>query len=221
MTEPIQPPTGLAGPPDPIDSLVSEATVRRLAEAVARLNSDSDWLLDALIETVLAMKPVSPSELTKQQEAFLIDSGEFTSQELASTQRNVAKGSLQLGAAEAWLSLLCATLSLKQVSGFLGWGEDAVRAAVSEGRLYGVRIAGRLRLPAWQFNIGSPEKLIPRLAEVIEAVSPRWEWHSVSAFMNTPQRDLVSEGRKTPVEWLRDGGDTDELKQIIESDDWW
>ena len=167
------------------------------------------------------MKPVSKSELTKQQELFLIASGDFTAEELSATQQDVAKGSLQLGVAEARLSLLCATLSLDHVMGFLGWEEDVVRDAISDDRLYAVAIADRLRFPAWQFNVGSPTKLLPGLTDVIRAVEPRWEWHSVSAFFATAQSSLVTEGRRTPAEWLRDGGDINAVIDLVQADEWW
>jgi hypothetical protein len=43
-------------------------------------------------------------------------------------------------------------------------------------------------------------KLLPGLVDIIEAVTPRWGWHSVAGFMATPQSSLVAEERKTPVE---------------------
>lgn len=200
---------------------VSEDAVRRLAEAVARLGNDSEYFLQALTDMLLAMKPISRERLTESDVRFLIESGAFTAESWAETSASVDRGSLQLGAAEAWLSRLSATMSLDDVSGFLGWGEEAVRAAVAERRLYAVDISGRLRFPAWQFNIGHPNELIPGLTEVIEVVTPRWDWHSVAGFMATPQSSLVAEGRKTPVEWLRDGGDVKKVREIVESDDWW
>jgi hypothetical protein len=203
-----------------LGSHVTDDAIRRLAEAVARLGNDPDWFVHALTETVLAMKPVSPSKFTKQQEQYLIESGSFTAEELAGTRREIARGSLQLGAVQAWLSDMCATISLGDAVGFLGWLEDDVRTAVSEGRLYAIEISGRLRFPAWQF-VGSSEKLIPGLAEVIKVVAPRWSWHSVAGFMRTPQSSLVAGGRMTPVEWLRDGGDVRAVRKIVESDDRW
>jgi len=112
-------------------------------------------------------------------------------------------------------------MSLDNVTGFLKWDEEAVRAAVSEGRLYAIEISGRLRFPVWQFSLESPGKLLPGLAEVIQVVTPRWGWTSVAGFMATAQSSLVATGRKTPVAWLRDGGDVDTVRQIVESDDWW
>jgi hypothetical protein len=205
-----------------IGTPVSDEAVRLLADAIALLAADGPYVVDAVTEFVLALRPVSrDGRLSKQQEKFLIESGDFTAEELEETKREVDRGSLQVGAVEAFLSHLCATMSLEDAAGFLGWDEEAVTAAVSEGRLYGVEISGRLRFPSWQFNLGSPDKLLPGLAEVIKVVTPRWGWHSVAGFMATPQEDLVAKGRKTPVAFLRDGGDVSEVRAIVESDDWW
>ena len=199
----------------------SDDAVRRLAEAVARLSNDPAWFLRALEEVILAMTPMSLERRTEQEESFLIESGRFTAEELAEAQTYVDRGSLQLTIAEGFLSNLRATLSLAEVTGYLDLDDEAVRTAVADGRLYAVEISGRLRFPAWQFNVGSPEKLIPGLTEVIEVVTPRWDWQSVAGFMATPQSALVAEGRKTPVAWLRDGGEVETVKQIVESADWW
>ncbi|TFD12884.1 hypothetical protein E3T35_06245 [Cryobacterium sp. TMT1-2-2] len=205
---------GRVGPPVLNDAL------RQLGEAIDHLAGDSDYIIRALTDMLLAMRPASMKRLTRQQEAFLIESGAFTADELVSTSREVDRGSLLLGAAEVWLSNLFATMSLENVTGFLGWDEDAVRAATSAERLYAIEISGRLRFPVWQFNVGHPDKRIPGLTEVIEVVTPRWDWQSVAGFMATPQPSLVANGRKTPVEWLRDGGDVSAVKQIVEADDW-
>jgi hypothetical protein len=217
--------TGSAPAPDNADGRIcphiSEDAVRRLAEAVAQLANDQEYFLKALTDFLLAMKPISRERLSANEVRFLIESGDFTAEEWAETSASVDRGSLQLSGAEAFLSHLNATMSIDNVTGFLGWDEEAVQAAVHEGRLYAVEISGRLRFPVWQFSLGSPGKLLRGLAEIIEVVMPRWGWTSVAGFMATPQLSLVAEGPKTPVAWLRDGGDVDAVRQIVESDDWW
>lgn len=204
-----------------IGTRVSGEAVRRLAEAVARLSNDHAFFLEALTDFLLAMKPISLERLAGNEVRFLIESGAFTADEWAETSAAVDRGSLQVAATEGWLLGLFETTSMDVVTGFLGWNEEAVRAAVAEGRLFALEISGRLRFPVWQLSSGSPSKLLPGLTEIIQVVTPRWDWHSVAGFMTTPQSSLVAEGRKTPASWLRDGGDVDAVKQIIESDDWW
>jgi len=205
---------------EPRGSKLSIETLRLFGDAVEQLGGDSEYIVRSLSEMLTAMKPVAPSELTRHHVRFLVESGEFTAETLAETQRRVQRGSLQLGAAQAWLSQILATMSLDETVGYLGWDEIAVRDAVVERRLFAIDVSDRLRFPSWQFNVGSPEKLIPGLSEVIEVVLPRWSWQSVSGFMSTPQSSLIANGRKTPVAWLRDGGDVDAVRQIVESDDW-
>ncbi|WP_130176564.1 hypothetical protein [Cryobacterium sp. SO1] len=202
------------GPPALDDAL------RQLGQAIDHIAGDSDYIVRSLTDMLLAMRPASRNGLSKQQERFLIESGTFTAEELDSTSSEVDRGSLQLGAAEAWLSNQLTSMSLEDVAGFLGWNEDEVRPAVTERRLYAIEISGRLRFPAWQFNFGYPNKLIPGLTEVIEVVSPRWDWQSVAGFMATPQSSLVAEGQKSPVDWLRDGGNVHDVIEIVEASDW-
>ncbi|TFD01322.1 hypothetical protein E3T28_07130 [Cryobacterium sinapicolor] len=200
---------------------ISDAALQRLGEAITHLEGDPDYIVRSLTEFMLTMRPVAKHRLTSLQERFLIESGALSAGGLASTASKVDRGSLQLGAAEAWFSHLCATISLEDVAGFLGWDEVAVRTAVSEGRLYAIEITGRLRFPDWQFNAAAPGHLMPGLPALIAAVAPRWDWHSIAGFMATPQSSLIAEGRQTPVEWLRNGGDIDTVTSIVEWDDCW
>ena len=207
-------------PDDDLDPHFLNA-LRQLGKAVDDLKADTPYILRALTEMLRALRPVSvEGSARKQRMRYLIESGAFTAEQLSTAMSAVDRGALQLRAAEAWLSQLCTTMSLEETTGYLGWSEEAVQAAVSEGRLYGVDISGRLRFPAFQFNVGSATKLIPGLTDIIEAVAPRWDWRSVAGFMATPQSSLIAEGRKTPVEWLRDGGDVAAVISIVESNDW-
>lgn len=199
---------------------VSDDAVRRLAEAVARLANDPEYFLQALTDMLLAMEPNSHEELPENDVRYLIESGAFTAETWAAASASVDKGSLQLQVSEGWLLGLFATISLENATGYLGWDEEAVRKAVADGHLYAFEISGRLRFPTWQFNVGSPVKLLPGLTEIIEVVAPRWSWRSVSGFMATPQSELVAAGRQTPVEWLRDGGDVNDVKVLVEFSDW-
>lgn len=223
MTEdsssPVDDPTDPVHPATTTDG-VSEAAIRRLAEAVAQLSNDSDYFLRELTDMLLAMKPVSKEKLSENEVRFLIESGAFTADEWTEASESVNRGSLQLSAAEGWLSGLFETASMETTAGFLGWNEGDVRAAVSEGRLYAIEISGRFRFPTWQFDAGSPLKLLPGLTRVIELVAPRWHWQSTAGFMSTPQRSLVAEGRKTPTQWLRDGGDIEHIQELVETSDW-
>ncbi|MDY7541800.1 hypothetical protein [Cryobacterium sp. 5B3] len=110
---------------------------------------------------------------------------------------------------------------MEVVTGFLDWNEETVRAAVAEGRLYAIEISGRLRFPVWQFSIGSPEKLLPGLTQIIQVITPRWTWQSAAGFFAASQSSLIAKGPQTPVQWLRHGGDVRDVIEIVEADDWW
>ena len=195
--------------------------IRDFLDAVNALAGENGFILAGLTEFLRTQKSVTRDGLSKQHEQYLIESGAFTAEELAAAQQDVNRGDLQLGAAEAWLSHLCATLSLEQAVGFLGWTEEDVRTAASEGRLHAVVIAGRLHFPDWQFCLAVGSKMLPGLDNVLDALVDRWSWTSISAFMNTPQTSLVAMGRMTPTAWLRDGGDASKVRAIAESGDGW
>ncbi|MFJ3393660.1 hypothetical protein [Leifsonia aquatica] len=206
---------------EPAASGVSEATVRELARAIARLNNDPEWFMEALLEFLYSVRPVQPNRLTEAQKRYLIESGDFTAESLAETEADVDRGSLQLSVIQGWLTHLLDTSSLDETAGYLGMAEDQVIGLVEEGRLYATAVHGRLRFPHWQFDVSKPGKVLPHLPEVIQAVRPDWQSQSLAAFMATPQEDLVAEGRKTPTAWLRDGGDVQEVIDLIELDRFW
>lgn len=215
---PADSPDGTGSEPGAVH--VSEDAVRRLAEAVGRLANDQAYFVQSLVDFLLTLKPISLERLSANEVRFLIESGAFSADEWAETSAAVDRGSLQLRTTEAWLLALFATMSIEGATGFLGWNESDVTDAVADGRLYAIEISGRLRFPGWQFDVGSPSKLLPGLTQIIGLITPRWDWQSAAGFMATPQRDLVARGRKTPIQWLRDGGDVDEVREIIEASDW-
>jgi hypothetical protein len=196
----------------------SDDAVRRLAQAIERLGNDADYFVDALTEKLLSIEPlIKPEPDDDSDRAFLIASGSFSAAEYDAARRSVARGSLQLRVVESWFSSLAGTLSLNAMAGFLHWSDDEVTTAVADGRLYAVEISGRLRFPEWQLSLSSPGKLLPGLAEVIAADNPKRSWIVLAGLMGTPQEDLYGEGHKTPVAWLRDGGDVTRVTDIVMS----
>jgi hypothetical protein len=196
----------------------SDVAVRRLAEAIERLGNDADYFMDALTEKLLSIEPLlKPEPDDDSDRAFLIASGSFSADEYDDARRSVARGSLQLRVVESWFSSLASTLSLQAIAGFLHWSEDEVTTAVADGRLHAVEISGRLRFPEWQLSLSSPGKLLPGLAEVIAAASSEQSWIVLAGLMGTPQEDLYGEGNKTPVAWLRDGGDVSRVTDVVMS----
>lgn len=198
----------------------AEASAKRLANAVNRLSMNGQYILDALAAKLESMQPTSADRLTERERAYLIESGSFSKQQLSQSESKIDRGSLQLLTIQGWLLNLLDTLSLDEVGEFLNEDDDAIRREVTDGQLYAVEVTDRLRFPRWQFSLGSPDKRLPGLASIIEATATRWDWQSVAGFMSTPQPALTGKGSKTPVEWLRDGGDVSAVSEIVASTDW-
>jgi hypothetical protein len=203
------------------DGAMTEAdALQRLDEAVKRLDGDTAWILDSLAETIGAMKPIEKNGMSDEQKKLLVEAGAFTAEELDHATREVNRGSLKVSAAEAFLSHFYKTVSLEAIAAYLRWDEAEVRRAVAEGRLCATEIAGRLRFPVWQLSLPDPEKLLPGLQPLLQAGLQRWDWSGLTAFMSTPQEDLVMRGQQTPAEWLRRGGSIKDVRGIIESWEW-
>jgi len=221
MTDPAAPneqPTESKTDNDFLIGIASEDAVRRLAQAIERLGNDADYFTDALTEKLMSIEPLlKPEPDDDSDRAFLVAAGSFSAAEYDAARRSVARGSLQLRVVESWFSSLAGTLSLKAIAEFLHWSDDEVTTAVADGRLYAVKISGRLRFPEWQLSLSSPGKLLPGLAEVIAAASSEQSWIVLAGLMGTPQEDLYGEGNKTPVAWLRDGGDVRRVTDVVMS----
>jgi hypothetical protein len=200
---------------------ISPDAIQRLAEAVARLNTnDPEHFVRALTDRILAMTPVTKERLTENESRFLIEAGQFTKDQLVETTAAVDEGTLQLDMAEAWLSGIRSTLSVEDVAAFLDRSEEDVRSAVAVDHLYAIEISGQLRFPIWQLDAGSPGKVLPGLADLVPAVSSRRHWQSVAGFVATTQQELIATGPQTPTEWLRRGGNIDAVLAVIEGSEW-
>jgi hypothetical protein len=163
------------------------------------------------------MRP--PGSPTEAEVGYLLSSGAFTPPEMAAISREVARGSLALDGAEAFLAAVRATWSFERVTEYLHMSAGEVNSAIVEGRLYAVEVGRHLRFPVFQFNVGRPQPLIPHLPTLIEAVRGRWGWTSTAAFMDTPQDSLLAAAGQTPRAWLIDGGEPDRVMNLIRLQD--
>lgn len=206
-------------PPDDSVFRVIDDDVRCLAETVASLANDPEYLARVLPDMLLAVLSNSKNRPSKAAVRSFIESGGFTSEEWAEISISVDRESLQLGETADWLTGIFDTMSVEDAAAFLEWEEELVKVAVASGQLYGVEVSGRLRLPIWQFKRGSPTTLLDRLPELLSALDGR-RWSSVVGFMKTGHLNLLAMGRRTPSQWLRDGGDIDDVIRIIVMSDW-
>lgn len=93
--------------------------------------------------------------------------------------------------------------------------DSRIRHRLKEGKLSGWKGHGGWRLPAWQF---SGSDVLPGLDAVLDAAPDDQPALVVAAFMNTPQTDLVIDGRQaTPREWLLAGGDPGPVARMAET----
>jgi len=200
---------------------VSDHLVTELVQAVNALEAASRFVLTGLRDVLRNQPVVERHRLTEEQRQFFIDASEMTSEELDETERQVDRGSLQLGGAKSWLLSALDTRSLQEIADYMDLTEEETVAAVSEGRLYGVEIAGSLRFPTWQMNVGRSARTVKGLDRIIAAAATAgWGWQRLSAYFVIPQEDLIEEGRLTPLTWLQDIGDVDKIVSLIEASVW-
>lgn len=216
---------------EPKDNGPAEVTIppgsnRELADFLTALNGlrlDSNYVLASLSELLSTYETRPQDGLSPEDATYLIERGAFTAAELSAAQAEVDRGGLERNSIEAFLTHLLATLSLDEAAGVLGRPEGAVHTAADAGDLHAVTIAGRLRFPSWQFHLSSPNKLLPGFdRHFLASLVDRWpDWKSCASFMSTPQEDLVAEGRQTPTAWLGEGGDVEDVLEIVEAEDCW
>ena len=187
---------------------------RRLAEAVASLAEDPEYFVRVLTNILRATKSTSNPQISKREVRAYIESGKFNSKEWAEISVSVDRDSLRLSESEDWVMNIFDTMSIEDAASHLEWDEDFIQVAVTAGQLYAVEVSGRLRFPLWQFDAGSPVTLLHRLPELIKALNQR-QWQSAVGLMRTPHRSLVAKVQTTPTQWLRNGGDIDDVIRIV------
>jgi hypothetical protein len=199
-------------------AVTTDAAVQ-LVQAIAALGGDTDYLIDALTQTLRSLRPVSTeSALDDAERRFLIESGTFTETEFEGAMTAVGRGELQLVEVESWMFRLLDTLSAEQAADQLELTGDELDLAVRARELLSLKVAGRLRFPRWQF-VTSPEgRLLPGL-EVLIPEAPPYGILSWAAFMHSPMEELSGFGPQTPIQWLREGGDVEAVLEILRDEE--
>jgi len=197
-----------------------EASVRYLMEAARSQGRDQDMVVTLISEAAEALKERQPrgGALTEDQVAFLIESGTFTPERFAEVEASVARGDLAELERRTRLEAVTGSLSVAEAAQRLGIDSSRVRHRLSKGSLVGFMIGGKRRLPAWQFTDDPKQPVLTGLSQVISALPHDMHPASVQNFMSTPQEDLlIDDHGVTPVEWLRLGGDPQEVVDILNS----
>lgn len=200
---------------------VVEESVEYLRSVVQSKGWNDDVVAVLIRESADLLKEREPrgGGLSEDQARFLIESGDFTAEELAETERQVAAGELASEERQTRLGALARTLSAAEVADRLDIDPSRVRHRQGKGLLYSFLVGGKRRYPTWQFVTGT-KMVLPHLASVVEAFPEDWHPAGVEAFMTAPKSSLVSgvsSERLSPVEWLMNGGDPQDVVDILDS----
>ena len=107
-----------------------------------------------------------------------------------------------------YAALLATARPVAEAARLLGVDPSRVRQRLGERTLYGVKAGRGWRLPAFQFDLDQPDRLVPGIGAVLAAL-PR-DLHPVAVYnwLILPDPDLTWQGEPvSPLDWLRSGGD--------------
>ena len=200
------------------------ATDLSVNEYVRAQTEHPEWMPDRSSHPAAA--PIPDHDLTAVLEMSGLSEG---AQESARGEA----GDVDLGAriaahgVQTLADLLESTYSTQQAAGVLDLHPSNIRRAVQQGRWYAVRVAGKLRLPTWQFveettydHVPGEDAVpdvewipLPNLAALVPGIPAELHPLTVAGFMTTSQPEL--EGR-TPVEWLAGGGGVIPVVELLE-----
>ena len=116
-----------------------------------------------------------------------------------------------------YAALLATSLSAPEVSRALGVDSSRVRQRLAERTLYGIKLRGGWRLPAFQFE---GQGLLPGIDQVLPHLDPELHPVAVYRWFATPNPDLViDEGDNgerivSPRDWLHTGRDPSVVAEI-------
>lgn len=161
--------------------------------------------------------------ISAQERAFLIESGEFTTEELAETEASVARGDLRELENRTLLKAIAASLSESEAAEKLGVSRDRVQELHAAEKLFGFEAGPVTVYPRWQFTGTRPEGLLPHLAHLLlEFLPDERDPASLQAFMTVPKEDLTFRGeQQTPIQWLLRDGRLDAIGDVIEGERWY
>ncbi len=190
----------------------------RLGRAIKGVGGDTAFIMEAITEFIEDLRPVQVDATPPGFRDWLIESGAMSNDEFEATAAAVERGALQVMFMRSFLRFLSDTLTLEEATGVLGITEDEVRRAVEERTLHAFEVHGRLRFPLWQFDTKEPDHRLPGLTDIVQCIPQDMDWLSIQRLMTSPHEDLCSEGPQSPVEWLRDGGDIDQIRELVGGD---
>jgi hypothetical protein len=191
-----------------------------LIEVVVSQDHDDDRVVIVLQELVELLQRRQPrgGALSDDQVAFLIEADAISSSEFAEIQASLGRGDLVKQELKTRLEPVINSLSEAEVALRLGIDVFQVRDSQVQDHLYSFTAGGRRRYSDWQFTSDPAQPLLPGLADLVSGALEDIHPASVQGFMTMPQEDLAVDGKRmTPVEWLLQGRDPQELVSILES----
>lgn len=113
---------------------------------------------------------------------------------------------------------MASALTAAQAAKRLGVNASRIRQRLAGPRrtLYGIKRDGEWRLSRFQFV---RKGLLPGIGDVVAALDPKLHPVVVWRWFTTPNPDLLREGQDeplSPLDWLRAGGDPDEVSTLAE-----
>ncbi|GAB3578196.1 hypothetical protein GCM10027406_13990 [Leifsonia lichenia] len=115
---------------------------------------------------------------------------------------------------KALLSAVIDSLSDDEAARHLSIGVRQVRRRALDGSLYFFRVGRKRRYPRWQF--ADNRYVLPGLTAVAQALPRHWSPERAQAFMENQDPRLRLRGTsRSPVEWLRSGGDPSRIAELI------
>ncbi|AIV39176.1 hypothetical protein [Curtobacterium sp. MR_MD2014] len=214
---------GHSEPPAAPSHLPTREAIERFAQAVARLEVDGTWLVEALTQYMRSMQPADPSLSADDWKLLLEGVASSLGIPIREEARTIGRGDLHLKIVKTWLNSVCATLSVDETKAFLQIDDEELIRRVASRHLIPIKLNEELRFPDWQFDPRNPPtKTIRNLPEIFESLEADGAgWQSDAAFMATPQDPLRAAIATPPSQWLRAGGAVSAVLNLIDSRDAW
>lgn len=212
---------GHSEPPAAPSHVPTSEVIDRFAQAVARLEVDGDWLVEALTRHMRSMQSTDPSLSADDRKLLLADLASSLGMPIDREASAIDRGDLHLKIVRTWLNSVCATLSVDETKAFLQIDDEELVRRVASRHLVPVKLNGQLRFPDWQFDPrNSPMKTIRNLPDIFESLEADGAgWQSDAAFMATPQDSLRAVVATTPYQWLQAGGAVSAVLDLIDGRD--
>ena len=163
--------------------------------------------------------PSDAPSISAKQEQFILQSGAMTAAELHEVKTSLARGELHDLEMRTEREGLDAALTTEQAATMLRIAPGDLSDWRHRHIAFAFKLGGEPRYPTWQFTKAAKPAVLPGLPSVIRAFPDDMHPSSILNFMNTPQEDLLDEddASLTPIQWLEEGHDAQDIVDILAS----